>query len=274
MAVSWKWKVESKEFELVIKGGATEVRFFERNKKQQRSIFVLKVELDWLARIGEKLVVVRTSEVFWDQSQAGYPRIIAQKCTNRHGNFLTIEEFNGRRRCGLIRIPEGRCGKGWKRFMAELRRANSSLQGVREVPVYKKAMDRRSYAEVVGLSKANDCSNSSYEPLARIPRWLKDASDSRKSEAPSHTGIQFPARIEDAMLRNPVSQGTVIKEKQLLAPACRCLIPATSLSTKDLLNPLKSGKELLEGRLESEGVGSLLSVLWVHISSCMQLWRF
>ena len=130
MALSWKWKVESKEFELVIKGGATGVRFFERNSKQQRSIFVMKVELDWLARIGEKLMAVRTSEVFWDQSRAGYPRIIAQKCVNRHGNFLTIVEFDGRRRCGSIRIPEGRSGEGWKHFMVELRRANLSLRGV------------------------------------------------------------------------------------------------------------------------------------------------
>ena len=68
MAVSWKWKVESKEFELVIKGGAIGVRFFERNNKHQRSIFVLRDELDWLARIGKKLVVVENSEIFWDQS--------------------------------------------------------------------------------------------------------------------------------------------------------------------------------------------------------------
>jgi hypothetical protein len=269
MAFSWKWKVESKEFELVIKGGATGVRFFERNNKQQRSIFVLKEELNWLARIGEKLVAVRKAEVFWDQSRADYPRIISQKCTNRHGNFLTIEEFEGRRKCGSIRIPEGRCGEGWDRFMVELRRANSSLRGVREDLVCKKATARRSYAEVVRQAKA-DVSFS--DPLARIPRWLKDASDIRKYEALSHKGNQIPARTEAGMrleekqllvpgktIRKPVFHGTVLEEKQLPVPAGRCLIPVTSLSTKELSYPWKSGKEPLEGRLASERDGKSAS---------------
>ena len=46
-----------------------------------------------------------------------------------------------------------------------------------------------------------------------------------------------------------------MEETKLLAPACRCLIPGTSLSTKVLSNPVEPGKELLEGRLESERCG-------------------
>jgi hypothetical protein len=59
-------------------------------------------------------VAVESSEVFWDQSRAGYPRIIAQRRSNRHGCFLIVEEFDGRRRCGNIVIPEGRYGQGWE----------------------------------------------------------------------------------------------------------------------------------------------------------------
>jgi hypothetical protein len=129
MAGSRKWSVESKEFELLIKEGITGVRIFERNKRIQRSILLLKEELAWLARIGEELAAVESSEVFWDQSRAGYPRIIAQKCSNRHGCFLTIEEFDGRRRCGSIIVPEGRFGQGWSHFISEVRRANSSISG-------------------------------------------------------------------------------------------------------------------------------------------------
>jgi hypothetical protein len=33
MAEQWKWKVEAKEFELVVRGGNTGVRFYERNSK-------------------------------------------------------------------------------------------------------------------------------------------------------------------------------------------------------------------------------------------------
>ena len=68
--------MESKEFELLIKGGASGVRIFERGNRKQRSIFLNKDELAWLARTVKEVVVVETSEVFWDQSRAGYPRII------------------------------------------------------------------------------------------------------------------------------------------------------------------------------------------------------
>jgi hypothetical protein len=68
VAGSWKWTMESKEFELLIRGEASRVRIFERNNKIQRSIFLLKVELAWLARIMEELVAVENFEVFWDQS--------------------------------------------------------------------------------------------------------------------------------------------------------------------------------------------------------------
>jgi hypothetical protein len=232
MAVSWKWKVESKEFELVIKGGATGVRFFERNIKHQRSIFVLRDELNWLARIGKELVVVENSEVFWDQSRAGYPRIIAQKCSNRHGNFLLLEEFDGRSKCGSIRIPEGRYGEGWDRFLVELCRANSSLRGVRENPVCKKVAVRRSYAEVAGLSKAEE--NLFY--------------DCKENEIPARIG----AGDKQKVLRKPACHGTEKEENQLPEPASRCLILATRLRPMELSNPVKPGREQLEGRLESE----------------------
>jgi hypothetical protein len=115
-------------------------------------MFLLKIELAWLARMLEELVKVENSEVFWDQSRAGYPIIIAQKCSNRNGSFLTIEEFDVRR-CGSIMIPKGRYGQGWERFMVEVRRANSSLRMVREVRECLKVSKRRSFAEVVGVSQ-------------------------------------------------------------------------------------------------------------------------
>jgi hypothetical protein len=90
-----------------------------------------KDELAWLVGLVEKVVEVETSKVLWDQSRVGYPRIIAHKCSNRHGRFLTIEEFDGRRkRCGAILILEGRYGQGWVRFILKIRLANSSLKEV------------------------------------------------------------------------------------------------------------------------------------------------
>ena len=122
----------------------------------------------------EKVVEVDMSEVFWDQSRAEYPRIIAQKCSNRHGRFLTIEEFDGRRRCGTILIPEGR-------FISKLRMVNASFkegQELREGKVVKVVSGRWSYVEVLGLSTQlkEECFNSYKESITRVPRWLKEAS--------------------------------------------------------------------------------------------------
>ena len=88
-----RWSVESKEFEVLIKGGDSRVRIYERSKRKKSSIFVQRDKLTWLVGALEEVVEVETFEVFWDQSKAGYPRIITQKCSNRHGRFLTIEDL-------------------------------------------------------------------------------------------------------------------------------------------------------------------------------------
>jgi hypothetical protein len=127
MECNRRWKVESKEFEVLIKGGATGVRIIERSHNKRRSIFVQRNELAWLVKTVEEVVDMETHEVFWDQSRARYPRIIVQKRSNRHGRFLTIEEFEGRRRIGTILIPEGRYGQGWCRLISELRQVKEVL---------------------------------------------------------------------------------------------------------------------------------------------------
>ena len=140
-----------------------------------------------------------------------------------------LEEFDGRSKCGSIRIPEGRYGEGWERFLVELRRANSALRGVRESPARKKVAVRRSYAEVVGLSKADD----------------KLFSDRNETETPARTG----AVVKQLVLRKPALEKV---EKQLPEPACRCMFPATRLCPMEMSNPVKPGRERLEGHLESE----------------------
>ena len=151
-----RWSVESKGFEMLIKGGALGVRIVEKSKKKQRSIFIQRDELAWLVGAVEAAVDRETSEVFWDQSRAGYPRLIAQKCSNRHGRFLTIEEFDGRRCIGTILIPEGRYGQGWPRLLSELQKLSVSLwkrREIREKKMENVISARQSFVEVVGMPK-------------------------------------------------------------------------------------------------------------------------
>ena len=56
--------MESKEFEVLIKGGSSGVRFVERSNKKQRSIFIHRDELIWLVGAMEVVIDEETSEVF------------------------------------------------------------------------------------------------------------------------------------------------------------------------------------------------------------------
>jgi hypothetical protein len=127
MEGSRSWSVEAKVFEVQIKGGDSGVRIYERSKKKKCSIFVRRDEIVWLIGALEEVAETGSSVVFWDQSRAGLPRLVTQKRSNRHGRFLMIEEFEGRRRGGCILVPEGRYGQGWARLMVELDGANSSI---------------------------------------------------------------------------------------------------------------------------------------------------
>jgi hypothetical protein len=98
--------VESKDLELLVVGGETGVRVCESCKGKMRSILLDRDELAWLVSIYEDLVVVEDSRVFWNQSQPGFPWIIAQHCFNRHGGFLVVEEFIDDRRSGSVLIQE------------------------------------------------------------------------------------------------------------------------------------------------------------------------
>lgn len=82
MAASRCWTAESKVFDITIKGGSSGVRIVEHSKGKTRSIFLQRDEIVWLMGTVKEVMAEETSKVFWDQSRAGYPRIIAQKCSN------------------------------------------------------------------------------------------------------------------------------------------------------------------------------------------------
>jgi hypothetical protein len=159
-----RWSVEAKEFEISIKGGLLGVRIVEKRNNRQRFICVHRDELPWLVGAVEKAANVDTLEVFWDQSRAGYIRLITQRRANMHGRFLTIEEFDGSRRSGSVLIPEGWSGQGWSRLISELRLACASLKVSRGFRMDKPKLvtaGKRSLAEVVGDSKGTEKKGSS-----------------------------------------------------------------------------------------------------------------
>jgi hypothetical protein len=151
------WSVEAKVFEVSIKGGETGVRIHEKSKYKRSSIFVRREELAWLVDALEKVAESDKSEIYWDHSRAGLPRIVTQKRSNRHGRFLSIEEFDGRRRNGSILIPEGRFGQGWARLMVELDGADSLLWEGRKSGEYKKEAEKPGWQRRSEASKLRIC---------------------------------------------------------------------------------------------------------------------
>jgi hypothetical protein len=172
MGEARRWSVEAKEFELLVKGGLSGVRLVEKRNNRTRSICVQRDEILWLLGAVEKAANVDTSEVFWDQSRVGYIRLTTQRRANRHGRFLTIEEYDGRRRSGSVLIPEGWSGQGWHRLISELRLACSSLKVGRGIRTDKPEMVtgvKRSFAEVVGATKRTEKATSSTQSVPESP---------------------------------------------------------------------------------------------------------
>jgi hypothetical protein len=148
-------------------GGCTSIRIHEKRKGVMRSILIGKDEAAWFLNSFHDLVTVHDCRVFWNQSVSGFPRILAQQCANRHGFFLTIEEYEGRRRKGSVLVPKGKFGEGWKRFGEELHLAFNSLHvgstsylkhlHVKEVSQPKPQSEmRRSVAKVLRASLQKD----------------------------------------------------------------------------------------------------------------------
>jgi hypothetical protein len=242
MAGQWKWKVEAKEFELVVRGGNTGVRCYERNSKTNRSIFLHRTEVAWLDSIVEDLAAVKRSKVFWDQSRAGVPRIIVEKCSNRHGNFLMLVEFDGRFRRGSIMIPEGRHGQGWNRLKMEVNRVNSSL-GVREKWRYNKVTPGRSFAEVVMNNQADGY--EVYTLKNRRDKATVSSADGSMTEPKKELQVSVMGKECAAVAGDGTNVGM---------PACGGSLTA-SLFPKTLPKPVNSGMEALIGRMESAGNG-------------------
>jgi hypothetical protein len=237
MGFSSSWSVESKEFEMVVVGGEIGVRIKESCKGKNRSILLDRAELAWLLNTFETLVCMQDSRVFWDQSQHGFPRIIAQRHFNRHGGYMVIEEFNGDRRKDSIFIPEGRSGQGWKSFRAELRLVSDYFRAmVVESELHADLRGRRSYAEVLAKTTPpldapfGDASGS----VPRVLRWVRECSEGIKySQNPAKRDAYFLAKDYHAQESIPTKHYRT-KEKRIhpWLPVTRQRLPKQTILEK------------------------------------------
>jgi hypothetical protein len=259
MAKKRCWFVESKEYEMLIKGGNAGLRIIERNKKKQGTIYIQRDELAWLVGAAEEAMDVDISEVYWDQSRAGVPRLLVQRRANRHGRFITFEEFEGRNRRGSVVIPEGRHGQGWTRLISELRIARMTLwkgREFRESKVVVGGSGRRSFAEVVGQPKAPELSGGPEQTHHQKRPVITKVSELETGGGRGRFHHQTGPAITPVMINTQTE--TVTARNQEEKPEKRVVdseFPEKSVLHETLQNPAISGKEATTGGRESEGDG-------------------
>ena len=140
-----------------------------------RSIQLGWKEVVWLANSFGELMAVEDSRVFRDESIRSFPCVLAQKCFNRHGSFLALEEYEGRERRGRVLVPEGRSRKGWIRLQSELSIAFDYVQPfVGNAGKVATGKQRRSFTEVLlsTTKQVEEPFGSFAELIARVPKWL------------------------------------------------------------------------------------------------------
>jgi hypothetical protein len=257
-----RWHVESKSFEMLIKGGNSGLRMVERGRIKQGSIFIQRDEIAWMVGAVEEVLEVDSSAVYWDPSSAGFPRVLVQRRSNRHGNFIFIEEYEGRNRRGSVLIPEGRYGQGWSRLISELRIARQTLWKGREFSANKgsKVVSGRSFAEVVGRPKLLE-SGLKVVPATTVAGSSALEYLGERGQLNQQMGPAISAAIPDGESEVTAEaggrDGAVPLKAQVQAKEKREVgngNPACALP-KALQNPVKSGKKAPYGDCESEGHG-------------------
>ena len=117
--------VESKSFEFSVEEGGSFflLRIFERYKDSLRSVFMGKESALRLLTYIEDHLSNSCPDNFARTFRDGNKVLILQMGCNAHGSFLMISKLLHGRRKGLIIVPEGKLGSGWRGFGFHLRKA-------------------------------------------------------------------------------------------------------------------------------------------------------
>ncbi|KAB1204827.1 hypothetical protein CJ030_MR8G007181 [Morella rubra] len=112
MSFSRRFCVEAKEFQVTVLGNGV-VKLSEWSRKALSSIFLGRFGAVWMVNMASRLQVDIHKEFVVKYNEASRA-FLAQRCSNKAGRYVAIAEFGGGRRKGVVMIPEGKEGSGWK----------------------------------------------------------------------------------------------------------------------------------------------------------------
>jgi hypothetical protein len=113
--------VEAKSFSFSVKKGNAVLRLEEKRKGFDGFILLGTKCSVWLADVVGEVMVAQRKEDFARMCRDGERVLKVRLGSNKAGCFLEVAVFVEGSRKGVIRIPEGRGGWGWQRFVDELR---------------------------------------------------------------------------------------------------------------------------------------------------------
>jgi hypothetical protein len=180
-----------------------------------------------------------------------FPRVLVQRRANRHGSFIFIEEYEGRKRRGSVLIPEGRHGQGWCRLVSELKIARSALWKGRDFRARKasRVIPGRSFAEVVGRTQSPEVERKMMQAAVAMEK-AGDCDQTRPEIIPAKKDEQLDAPKAAGETGGITGDAPVRSDGQATMTKVR-----DNGVFKILQDPTKSGLPALNTVRESEGSG-------------------
>jgi hypothetical protein len=117
--MEWRFSIKAKSFWFSFEEGSSLLRLEERRKKFCGYIFVSINGSSWLIDTVEEACKVK--EDIAKSFHEGDKALMVHGGANKAGRFLEVAVFAEGGRKGGVWIPEGRDGRGWRRFAGELR---------------------------------------------------------------------------------------------------------------------------------------------------------
>jgi hypothetical protein len=114
--------VEAKSFRLSAKSGCPNLRLEERRKGFVGYIYASVQCSEWLVETVESAIQAQVKEEIAKTFREGDKAMMVHGGGNKAGRFLEVSFLAVGGRKGVIWLPEGRFGNGWRRFAGELRR--------------------------------------------------------------------------------------------------------------------------------------------------------
>jgi hypothetical protein len=120
--------VEAKTFVFTVVERASVVRLVERRKSFSGLVLLSAQSIGWLASTMEILQWFPGEKDFIRSLREGSKVVIVRRGGNAAGRFLEVAVYGAGGWRGIIFIPEGRDGRGWRSFVLELGKVNAFLK--------------------------------------------------------------------------------------------------------------------------------------------------